>query len=526
MFVSGCAHQGGYARSERGSGEGYYSSSDSPTVLEHDPGYYEGRSDRSWGGKVDDSTRSRDVDMADQNENRRLRSEMNSAESDFYAGQRIHADSATRGGSNQAHGWDASGNPPEYSTGSMDSRVRGNSSLRGGSNDARGQGWSIQSRTAVEPSDGISDHRAKADSSIRGGSMDARGIGRNYHSSNWQSQNTSDYSSDRFPSRMENDDSYAYFESFTEPILITNMTPFVVIEENSGLGIDDSSDNANSGSSGSVESGISHETSPGASLTQADSVRSSDIPADPSQDSSFEEPFREPLASDSSLQLGQKDQSPVIEQTEPSSSTAASTESSDLSAAGAPGQFQSESSSSSSTTSSSDTESYGKSSDVTSDKSLLNPDPFNNELGSPDRGASQVGEPNWRFKFNPAQGIGSPAPAGQSGFGSSGSATMNDDQLAQRVKRQLAKDSTGTFDTLKKDIARNITVTSDHGRVTLKGSVPSEQEKKVIGIRAGEIEGVNSVDNQLSVSSDSVPEHRDLLNGSHDLEERHNEIQP
>jgi len=512
MFVSGCAHQGGYARSERGSGEGYYSSSDGPTVLEHDPGYYEGRSDRSWGGKVNDSTRSRDIDMADRNEKRRLRSEMNSAESDFYADQRIHADSTVRGGSNQAHGWDASGNPPEYSTGSMDSRVQADSSIRGGSDDARGQGRSIQSRPPVEPSDGIADHRAKADSSIRGGSMDARGIDRNYHSSNWdnqssswQSQNESNYSGDRFLSSMENDNSYAYSESFTEPIVITNVLPLVIVEENNGLGSEESS-YANSGSSATVESDLGQATSPGVSLTQADSIRSSDIPADPNQDSSFEEPFREPLASDSSLQLGQKDRSPVIEQTEPSDSSIASTESSDLSAAGAPGQFQSESSSSGS--SSSDTESYGKSSEVTS------------QLG-----ATSL-EPNWRFKFNPAQGIGSPAPAGQLGFGSSGSATMNDDQLAQRVKRQLAKDSTGTFDTLKKDIARNITVTSDHGRITLKGSVPTEQEKKVIGIRAGEIEGVSSVDNQLSISSDSIPERRDLLNGSRDLEEHHNEIQP
>jgi len=304
------------------------------------------------------------------------------------------------------------------------------------------------------------------------------------------------------------------------------MTPFVVVEENNGLGGEEPSQYTNAGSSAAVESDTVRESSPGLSVTQADSVRSSDIPAEPNQDSSFQEPFREPLASDSSLKLGQKDRSPVIEQTEPSDSSIVGTQSSDVSAAGRPGQFQSESASSSS----SDTESQGKGSVVSSDKPLLNPDPFNNEEGSPDRVPSQLGanslEPNWKFEFNPAQGIGSPAPAGQRGFGSSGSATMNDDQLAQRVKRQLAKESTGTYDTLKKDIARNITVSSEQGRITLKGSVPTEQEKKVIGIRVAEIEGVSSVDNQLSVSSYSVPEHRNLFNGSHELEEHHNEIQP
>ena len=92
-------------------------------------------------------------------------------------------------------------------------------------------------------------------------------------------------------------------------------------------------------------------------------------------------------------------------------------------------------------------------------------------------------------------GTGTPAPDTQTGSGSSA------DQLAQRVTRELATDSTGTSVLTSKGIASNISVTSDNGRITLRGSVPSEQDKRNIGIRAAKVEGVNSVDNRLTVSS-------------------------
>jgi hypothetical protein len=477
LFVTGCAsHQGSYGRYQSGSGEGFSSSTtDTPTVLEHDPGYYEGHSNLAMSGTLDDSKRSRDVDMADRNEARRLNSEMAAAESDLYADQSIHADSSVRGGSNLAHGWDASGNPPEFSTGSMDSRVQADSSIRGGSNEARGKGWSYSDSNTVEPSSGIVDHRAKADSSLRGGSMEARGINKDYNTGNWRSDQGYNYSDQSFRGSM---DSSSAYES--------------------------------SGSSPSLQTEIGMETTPGFTLSESDPVKSSQLP----DDSSFQEPFRAEIASDESLKAR--------------TDIPASPDTYSTSSVGAPGQYQSESASSSSNSSSSDLSSSSELSRNNSDSTILNPDPFNNEVGSPDRVPSELGatsaEPNWRFKLNPAQG--SPAPAGQIGFGSSGSATMNDDQLAQRVKRELVKDSSGTFGLMKNEIARNITVTSDHGRITLKGSVPSEQAKGIIGVRAGEIDGVSSVDNQLTVSSDSLPEHRDLSNGSHDLEERHNELQP
>jgi hypothetical protein len=99
------------------------------------------------------------------------------------------------------------------------------------------------------------------------------------------------------------------------------------------------------------------------------------------------------------------------------------------------------------------------------------------------------------------QGTGAPAPDSQTGFGRSS------DQLAQRVKRELSAESAGTSVLTKKEMARNISVTSDHGRITLRGSVPSEQDKRTIGIRAAKVKGVDSVDNQLIVSSASLPEH-------------------
>src|SRR5881392_2683730 len=86
-------------------------------------------------------------------------------------------------------------------------------------------------------------------------------------------------------------------------------------------------------------------------------------------------------------------------------------------------------------------------------------------------------------------GTGRPASDTQTRFGSSG------DDLAQRVKRELAIDSPGTHTLASKESASNISVTSDKGRITLRGSVPSEQDKLIIGLRAAKVEGVDSVDN-------------------------------
>jgi osmotically-inducible protein OsmY len=100
---------------------------------------------------------------------------------------------------------------------------------------------------------------------------------------------------------------------------------------------------------------------------------------------------------------------------------------------------------------------------------------------------------------------------------------MSNDQLAEKVKADLVKTSTGTVG-INRDQARNIKVSANNGTVTLKGSVPSEKEKKLVEIRVREIQDVKKVDNQLTVSSDANPASRDLDNGRN-LEDRTDSLQ-
>jgi len=126
------------------------------------------------------------------------------------------------------------------------------------------------------------------------------------------------------------------------------------------------------------------------------------------------------------------------------------------------------------------------------------------------------------FRSNPAQGVG--GPAGFQHESASSAAPGND--LAAKVKSQLSKDSTGTFGPMKNEI-RNVEVKADeNGKVTLTGSVSSEQHKRMIELRAKETVGVRSVDNQLTVSADALPQNReDGLGSSQNLEERRDEFQ-
>ena len=51
------------------------------------------------------------------------------------------------------------------------------------------------------------------------------------------------------------------------------------------------------------------------------------------------------------------------------------------------------------------------------------------------------------------------------------------------------------------DVARNVQVSSDgSGKIILKGTVSSERNKQMIEVRAREMQGVQDVENQLSVS--------------------------
>lgn len=100
----------------------------------------------------------------------------------------------------------------------------------------------------------------------------------------------------------------------------------------------------------------------------------------------------------------------------------------------------------------------------------------------------------------------SPAPTGpavsspaDSGTPSSGPSTMNeaDRMLAQRVSDILRQEGPLS------SAAQNITVHASNGKVTLRGSVSSQQEKNDIEAKAKQVAGVNQVDNQLEVASAS-----------------------
>ena len=69
----------------------------------------------------------------------------------------------------------------------------------------------------------------------------------------------------------------------------------------------------------------------------------------------------------------------------------------------------------------------------------------------------------------------------------------DDMDLAARVRRAIVKD-----DSLS-SMAHNIKIVSNHGQVTLRGPVKSDQEKMQIGQAAQAIAGANSVDNQLEI---------------------------
>ena len=70
-----------------------------------------------------------------------------------------------------------------------------------------------------------------------------------------------------------------------------------------------------------------------------------------------------------------------------------------------------------------------------------------------------------------------------------------DRDLAKNVRRALVKDkSLSTY-------AHNVKVVSDHGTVTLKGPVRSDDEKRAVEAKAAEVAGSNNVKSELSVAA-------------------------
>jgi hyperosmotically inducible protein len=75
--------------------------------------------------------------------------------------------------------------------------------------------------------------------------------------------------------------------------------------------------------------------------------------------------------------------------------------------------------------------------------------------------------------------------------------TTSDRDIMQKIRRAIVADkSLSTY-------AHNVKVISEHGKVTLKGPVHTEDEKKTIEAKAIEIAGAGNVTNNISVKGDT-----------------------
>jgi hypothetical protein len=149
-------------------------------------------------------------------------------------------------------------------------------------------------------------------------------------------------------------------------------------------------------------------------------------------------------------------------------------------------------------------------------------DPAMHKPGSPLGTAG--GEPNFLYKDNRAHGVGSATSGDFANAPVNQNIELSNDDLAQRVKGTLTRESTGTQGLMRHEVARNIQVTAKDGEVTLTGTVLTQKDKDMLEVRAREIAGVKSVKNELSVTPDAEPSFRDATRGS-DLEDVTSQLQ-
>ena len=75
--------------------------------------------------------------------------------------------------------------------------------------------------------------------------------------------------------------------------------------------------------------------------------------------------------------------------------------------------------------------------------------------------------------------------------------TMSDTQMMAKIRREVVKDkSLSTY-------AHNVKIISKHGKVTLRGPVKSDEEKKTIEAYATKIAGDGNVSDEISVKGAS-----------------------
>ncbi|WP_291515472.1 BON domain-containing protein [Bdellovibrio sp. ArHS] len=92
---------------------------------------------------------------------------------------------------------------------------------------------------------------------------------------------------------------------------------------------------------------------------------------------------------------------------------------------------------------------------------------------------------------------GAGAVGGAAGVTAMDQASMgqSDTDLTRRVRQQLVNDPGLSVR------AKNITVISENGNITLKGAVATNQEKARVEELAGRVQGARNVDNQTEVSN-------------------------
>jgi hyperosmotically inducible periplasmic protein len=75
--------------------------------------------------------------------------------------------------------------------------------------------------------------------------------------------------------------------------------------------------------------------------------------------------------------------------------------------------------------------------------------------------------------------------------------SKDDLALTQKIRQAVMKDGSLSMN------AKNVKIIAQDGKITLKGPVDNQQEKDLIGSKAGDVAGKDKVDNQLEVKAEN-----------------------
>jgi hypothetical protein len=431
----------------------------------------------------------------------------------------VSADSSIRGGSLDARGYHQDENNDELESAPkpINPGKQADSSIRGGSVYSRERNWNSD----AEPSSGRVDsrHHLKADSSVRGGSVEARGA-REAASSGYNGEAHMEpakgkESRDDFgqgsSSNWGSDKGYGSVRGSANWNPSDDLLRDGVEGESETTTIYDFNNDASVGGSAGSESGTGGSSidggeidSEGYSTEKQSEIESSQIQSDLNSSEQLESNISGEIdlnsrdtSSAASSSLGTTDihhdeselNSPSVSETK-GVGTAVSAE---VGASSSESEFKSN-------------------------------DPALDEAGSP-LGTSGR-EPNFLYQDNRAHGVGS-ATSGEfatSPVNQGVGVQSGDEQLARQVKARLVQESTGTHRLMMHQAAKDVQVTSKDGELTLTGTVPSEQTKDMVEVRAREVDGVKRVQNNLMVAAEAERFERGISRGS-DLEDVTRDLQ-